>query len=357
MKKAICFLLLGLFMFSGNLKTQASLDMGGEINRTKSFDLDESKNIWTMTKFRLELDHWESDDRHARINMKMYTVGESQFDWKLNEAYIDSYRILDKFDLRVGMQIISWGTAYKINPTDNINPVDLSEQEVFIPDEKLAVSALRLKCYPISNLTLTGVIIPYFVPALETPEAVLPEKTLENSEYAFKITAQSLWGWDVSASYFGGKEDYPWTNGQYRDVKIFGGDVIGTIWETALWTEGAYTEPEVGDSYYQIAAGGEYTFGDDLYFMGQAYHRNYPDTNENYLMTVLRYPFRDIHTLQLGMAYEIENEILIIFPEVTVSLSDATSLVLSGTFVRGDVAGTIMSQMKDRAFIKLEYSF
>ena len=357
MKRVICLLLLGLLMSSGHLKAQTSLDVGGEISGTQSFDLDKSKDIWTRTRFKLKLDHRMGDDAHARVNMKMYTVGESQFDWRLNEAYIDSYHILDKFDLRVGMQIISWGTAYRINPTDNINPVDLSEQEAFIPGERLPVSALRLKCYPTANLTLTGIVIPYFVPALQPPGIELPERTLNSSEHVFRLAAQSLWGWDVSASYFGGKEDYPWTNGQYRDVKIYGGDAIGTVWETALWTEGAYTEPEVGDSYYQIAAGGEYTFGDDLYFMGQAYHRNYTDAQENYLMAVLRHPFRDIHTLQLGMAYEIENEILIIFPEVTVSFSDATSLVLSGAFVKGDVAGTIMSQMKDRVFIKLEYSF
>lgn len=97
--------------------------------------------------------------------------------------------------------------------------------------------------------------------------------------------------------------------------------------------------------------------GSDLYFMEQFYHRHDPDAKENYVMTVLRYPFRDIHELQIGMAYEIEHEILIVYPEVTFSLADAASLVLTGVFIEGDVAGTSMSRMKDKILVKLEYCF
>jgi len=219
MKRTMFFLILGLFISSGNIKAQTPPDIGGEISRSQSWDLDKSGNIWSMTKVRLTLEHQASDNAHAYVNMKMYTVGASQFDWKLSEAYIDYYK--DKFDLRTGIQIISWGTAWMINPTNNINPYDHSEQEAFIPEERLGVPALRIKYYPITNLTLTGVLIPYFVPALETSEAELPEKKLKNSEHAFKLTAQSIMGCDFSASYFKGKEDYPWIDGQYRDVTEF----------------------------------------------------------------------------------------------------------------------------------------
>ncbi|MBM3240125.1 hypothetical protein FJZ31_27895 [Candidatus Poribacteria bacterium] len=357
MKRIICFLLLGLFISEAHIKAQTSPDIGGEISSTRSWDLDKSRKIWSQTKFRLKLDHQVSDDVHAYINLKMYDTEASQFDWKLSEAYIDSYHILDKFDLRTGVQIFSWGTAYRLNPTDNLNPYDLSAQVAFIPEERLGVTALQIKCYPITNLTLTGVLIPYFVPAVQPPGIELPERKMKNSECAFKVAAQSLWGWDISASYFKGKEYYPWINGQYRDLQIYGGDVIGTLWEIALWAEGAVTSPKVGDSFYQLAAGGEYTFGNDLYFMGQFYHRNYPEANENYLMAVSRYPFRDVHTLQLGMAYETSNEILIVFPEVTLSPADSYSVILSAVKVFGDVTGTFMSQMKDRIFLKVEYSF
>lgn len=354
MKRIICLLILGL-LYPGIIEAGVSFDLGGEIYSRLNFALDESGEIWSRTTFRLKLDSQFSSKIKGYVNLKMYNDEDFNFDWKMSETYVDYYS--GKFDIRTGIQVISWGSAYQINPTNNINPYDLSEEAAFIPEERLGVMAIRAKYYPINNFTITGVIIPYFVPAFKMSAVELPEKKLKNSEYAFKVTAQSIIGCDISASCFIGKEDYPWTNGEYRDVEIFGGDIIGTIGEVALWAEGAYTRPDVGDSYFQIAAGGEYTFGNDLYFMGQFYHRNYTDTKENYFMAVLRFPFMDIHTLQLGAAYETENSILIIYPEIKISLSDAASLILSGIYVNGDVAETFMSQLKNRIFIKLEYTF
>jgi len=43
---------------------------------------------------------------------------------KLDEAYADIY--LKNTDLRVGRQVVSWGTADGINPTNYINPRELS---------------------------------------------------------------------------------------------------------------------------------------------------------------------------------------------------------------------------------------
>ncbi|MCK5242655.1 hypothetical protein KAR34_09405 [bacterium] len=344
-----------LLVISNFSAAQASLDISGEIETRLSFELSESEAIWSRTTFEPELDSQISDNTHAHVSLKMHTAGELNFDWNLQEAYIDYY--LGSLDLRAGVQIISWGTAYGINPTDNINPFDLSEEQVFIPEEKLGVTALRLKYYLPANLSLTGVYLPYFVPMLEMPGAVLPEKTIKNAEYACKLTAQSMMGCDLSTSYFKGREDYPWITGEYREVEIYGVDIIGTLSEIALWAEGAYNLPESGDAYYQIAVGGEYTFGDDLYCLAQYYHRNYEDMQEHYIMTVLRHPFLDIHTLQLGMAYEITNEIFILYPEMTCSIVDAANIVLSGIFVQGEAAGTFMSGLKDKIYLKVEYGF
>jgi hypothetical protein len=46
----------------------------------------------------------------------------------LREAYVDLYGFLfDNLDLRIGRQRIAWGTADKLNPTDNLNPDDLED--------------------------------------------------------------------------------------------------------------------------------------------------------------------------------------------------------------------------------------
>ncbi len=353
-----------LFLLVGNIYTLEPPEIGGEIDRIHSFEIDGlfdgTANTWTRTRFRLKLDHYINNKSHGHIDLKMFTTDESNFDWKLSETYIENYikafNLLD-IDIRTGVQQISWGTAYQINPTDNINPFDISEQGTILPDEKLGVSAMRLKFYPSSNLIFTGVLIPYFVPAYKDSSSIIPEKTLENCEQAFKLTAQSILGCDLSVSYFNGKEDFPDDNDQYQNVSIYGGDIIGTIGGIALWAEGAYSEPENNDSYYQIVTGGEYTFDNDLYFMSQFYHRNYPESTENYLMNVLRYPFRDIHTFQLGMLYEIENEVLAFFPEFNFSLAEDVSLIFSSIFIEGDAEGTFLNQMKEKIFFEMEYCF
>ncbi len=364
MSKIYLYIALVLFLFWGNVYGFELPEIGGELDIIQSYEIDGlidgTANTWTRTRFRLKLDHYISKKAYAHINLKMFTTDESDFDWKLSEAYIDNYIKTFNFfdvDLRTGVQQISWGSAYQINPTDNINPFDISEQGTLLPDEKLGVSALRLKFYPSSNLIFTGVLIPYFVPAYKDSSSIIPEKTMENCEQAFKLTVQSILGCDLSISYFNGKEDFPDENNQYQDVKIYGGDIIGTIGGMALWTEGAYSESEDNDLYYQIVTGGEYTFDNDLYLMSQFYHRNYFEQKENYLMNVLRYPFFDIHELQFGMLYEIENEIFAIFPELNFSLAEDVSLILSGIFIEGDASGTFFGQMKEKLFIKMGYCF
>ena len=223
-----------------------------------------------------------------------------------------------------------------------------------ISHKKKQVAVLIILKKP--NLRMSP-LIPYFVLAYKDSSSIIPEKTLKNSEQAFKLTALSVLGCDLSISYFNGKEDFPDKTGHYQDVNIYGGDIIGTIGGMALWAEGAYSEPELNDPYFQIVAGGEYTFDNDLYFMSQFYHRNYFEQKENYVMSVLRYPFLDIHQLQFGMLYEIENEVFAIFPELNISLAEDVSLIFSGIFIKGDSEGTFLGQMKEMIFLKVEYCF
>jgi len=49
-------------------------------------------------------------------------------DVDIREAYVDFKGfIFDNLDLRIGRQRIAWGTADKLNPTDNLNPDDLED--------------------------------------------------------------------------------------------------------------------------------------------------------------------------------------------------------------------------------------
>ncbi|MDQ7054066.1 MAG: hypothetical protein Q9P14_14720 [candidate division KSB1 bacterium] len=70
------------------------------------------------------------------------------------EAYIDVYGfVLDNFDLRIGKQRLNWGTADRLNPTDNLNPDDFSDLVNFA--EKVPTWAVKGSYY-VGDFTLTG---------------------------------------------------------------------------------------------------------------------------------------------------------------------------------------------------------
>ncbi len=50
------------------------------------------------------------------------------YNLEIREAYVELYGFLSKnLDVKIGKQRIAWGTADKLNPTDNLNPYDLED--------------------------------------------------------------------------------------------------------------------------------------------------------------------------------------------------------------------------------------
>ena len=90
------------------------------------------------------------------------TGGTTRYDYEvaLDEAYLDI--AFEKFDLRIGNQIITWGRTDAINPTDNINALDLTNAIIGDLDErKLPTFAIKLDYY--TGVTIfEAVLIPFF---------------------------------------------------------------------------------------------------------------------------------------------------------------------------------------------------
>jgi len=227
-----------------------------------------------------------------------------------------------------------------------------------LPDEKLGILAAQINYYPLPKLTITGVYIPYFVPAFQMQGIPLPPRTLGNSEYAFKFSARSIAGCDFSVSYFKGRDDSPNMYGQYQNMKTFGADFIGTFREIAFWAEGAHTKPATGNSIYEVVAGAEYTFKNDLYLMGQFYHGDFFGISGNSGMAVLRYPSTsETHTTQLTLAYNPKNDLFIVFPELSWSLADGISLKLGFLYIKGNLTNALFGQVKNQALFQINYNF
>jgi hypothetical protein len=325
--------MLLLFAFSAAAMA-APIDISGSLSAGLAVGLEESYYLNPGSELELNLDHQLGDSAfHVGIRGN-YNDG---FKIELDEAYLDYYA--EQFEIRLGKQRLSWGTALQINPTDVINPVNIEDPL----GDKQALYAAAVDYYLGYNTKLSAVWVPIFKPALEkiphplvpgqviTPEKVEPK--LENSELGVRASFMGVNGWDFSASYFRGWEDFPTVKfgptgpqASFRKTQMFGLDVATTVGDMGFWAEGAYFLPKDADSYYQLVVGGDYGFQNGLVLIGQYYHRS-GDGSVNNVILAAEYPFGLMHSAKLGAMYSLDSNEYMISPEVAFSLADSTSLV------------------------------
>jgi len=252
---------------------------------------------------------------------------------EIREAYFDLYGfIFPWLDLRIGRQRIAWGTADRVNPTDNLNPDDL--EDIWDFGRHLGSDALKATAY-FGPVTLTGVFIPSFTPASPPlpdwaeafmppveisgftlvnwrNEIILPENNLKSSAIAGLKLKTNFRGYDFSLSYVRGRDDLPLLrdivvekiSGQevevltrlvYPRLDILGFDLAGALGSVGLWAEGAIFFPErvVGqtvfpvpgyglisqplialknEAYAKFVLGADYIFPSGIYLNGQWAH-------------------------------------------------------------------------------------
>ena len=214
-------------------------------------------------------------------------------DGDLREGYLDL--TLGKMDLRVGKQLIVWGRADRINPTDNLTPRDFTLLVPDDDDQRSGVPALKATLH-VLGVSLTGVWPPVFkpnvVPFRATPgvtfHEVDPEGTAARDQWAVRLEQTGrLVDWSVS--YFDGLDLFPdlalgalsiGPGGapavevllQHHRLHVFGADAATTRGRFGLRGEVAYTltedrrgdDPEVKNPYLFMVLGTDRTFLDDL---------------------------------------------------------------------------------------------
>lgn len=89
------------------------------------------------------------------------------FFFEFHAAYIDINNLfgsaIPRFDLRIGRQVVPWGSADKFNPIANVNTLDLSDPLMF--GRALANNMVRADWNPVGDLNITAVLVPVFRPA------------------------------------------------------------------------------------------------------------------------------------------------------------------------------------------------
>ena len=250
----------------------------------------------------------------------------------LREAYFELRGfLLEDMDLKVGRQRIAWGTADKLNPTDNVNPYDLRDPWDF--GRHLGSDGAQLSVY-VGGLQLTGLVVTVFRPAvlpqgawaaaLAPAASALPSGvtvgtstvgvSLPGASFLDSVTTGlklkgNLLGWDLSASYLYGRQSLPAyrinvtmtspatanvaTDLVYPREHVFGADLAGSVFGIGVWGEAAVFLPEkvtqftdltalgMGTQtstvlnsvpYVKFTVGADYTFPGDVYLNLQYLH-------------------------------------------------------------------------------------
>ena len=292
-------------LFSANIaKAQDNADklkISGELLTDQRFLL-ESPNDWAWNENRLTLKF----DKRITGNSKFYSevwlrnMGLPQisssadlynkgivdpYNLEIREAYVQLFGFLsENLDVKIGRQRIVWGTADKLNPTDNLNPYDL--EDVLDFGRHRGSDAISFDYYFNSDFSVQGAFIPFFQPAnmpvgifanaltpsMEMPPPMvlkgfndtisMPRYNLgESSTAGLKFKGFAA-GFDFSLSYVWGRDGMPIaTNNTFVPVDavggvninselsfnrthIFGADLAGSIGGIGVWAEAAAFLPD-----------------------------------------------------------------------------------------------------------------
>lgn len=189
-----------------------------------------------------------------------------------------------KLDLKIGRQRIAWGTADKLNPTDNLNSYDM--EDILDFGRHRGSDAINMNYYFNSDISLQGVFVSFFQPAnlpvgifsnILNPSMSLPQgmvlkgmsDTLLMPKYNLKESSTlglkfkgTVRGVDFSISYVYGRDGLPITtkntfvsadnfgginiNSQLSFIRshIIGADLATSIAGIGFWAEAAAFIPE-----------------------------------------------------------------------------------------------------------------
>ena len=203
---------------------------------------------------------------------------------EVREAFVDVR--LGRLDVRAGRQIIAWGRADGINPTDNLSGQDLT---LLVPDDadrRLGTTAVRASYYA-GDLSFAVVWLPEFrghefaLPAPPPGVSVVREgERWPGDQWAVRMeqTGRAV---DWSVSYFRGQDLAPdlgidpQASGirlSHHRVRVVGADMTANLGRFGLRAEGAYVatdDPHGGDPFTKdpfvfIVAGTDRTFRGQL---------------------------------------------------------------------------------------------
>jgi hypothetical protein len=187
--------------------------------------------------------------------------GERRDTSRLREGYVEGRR--GQFDVRVGKQIIAWGRADRLNPTDNLTPRDATLLAGDIDEDRFGSLAAKASWNFDAYTSITGAWIPEFRPNVfglpARPGVSFQENIPDSSrQWALKLD-QSGKDIDWSVSWFDGFDlnsdispgpsipSGQVVNLDHHRIRVLGADAATTRGAFRFALEGAYVDTEDAD--------------------------------------------------------------------------------------------------------------
>ena len=270
---------------------RATLYLGESVDQNKA----DISSAYGEAAMKLSLHKKDFGDAFAEIRFRRGSeFNEELSEVNLREAYVSAY--VGPFDFKIGHQIVVWGRADSLNPTNNLTPETILFRSPDEDDRRLANFLIR-SYYNIHPVRIEAVWVPVYrasyVPLdlLTLPPGVVrgeedyPGSTLGNSAFAFRLNFEFP-SFDGSLSYFNGYNPRPGISTDSLNVFPFGEpfaifpkayrmDVIGADFQTTagefgLRGEVGYRKPH-GDykaEFHIPNPDFSYVFGIDKEFSG-----------------------------------------------------------------------------------------
>jgi hypothetical protein len=211
---------------------------------------------------------------------------------KLREGYLDFSA--GSTDVRLGKQMIVWGRADELNPTDNLTPRDFTMLTPETDEQRFGTVAAKV-AYHVHDYALIGAWLPDFhsniFPLAATPGVYYTHASPQHvNQVALKLehTGGEI---DWSISYFDGLDLNPdirigafGPSGlnvmlENKRIKVAGMDAATVVGHYGVRAEAAYTwtesngDPLIKKPFFYAVIGADRTFSDQWYVNLQYYLR------------------------------------------------------------------------------------
>jgi hypothetical protein len=375
---------------------------------SSSMDFDQRKGLaagalWLKAAPRLgdnaslQFEGWTAGDRDQTDTRRYNRVREGYFNLTVGDT-----------DFRFGKQIITWGRADKLNPTDNLTPRDYT---LFVADDadQRSGSYAAQATVNVGGYALSGIWLPQFrpniLPTPSLPGVTFRESIEQRQGGAVKLerTGDAV---DWSLSYYSGLDLNPdiaidaiGMNGvnlrlDHHRVQVVGADAATVVGRYALRAEAAYTrtpdrdgqDPLLRNSMFHLVAGGDRTFFEYLNINLQYYARivqHFVDPasiNDSALRSIAIQESlltNQYASFQQGLTFRVSDKWLdetlegevsgmaafarrdyVLKPKLVYAFDDSWKGSLGAVLYRG-VADSYYGRLKDLStiYIELKYSF